>query len=93
MDENDIGSRNFQAKQSQQAITRVGGRTTDGNNLTLLAYTPAAEDSIASLPTYGKHREPLQNVDGTFKKRPLLDGTLEIGTFKVDSFGRFVQVT
>ena len=55
-----------------------------------LAYTPEMERGLSRIPTLPGFRTPLQNNDGTFKSRPKDDGTLETGSYGVDSYGRYV---
>lgn len=69
---------------------RAAGRGAFG--VTGLAYSPELERVIRRMPAFPNTRNALQNADGSFRFAPLDDGTLGLGTYGIDSYGRFVAI-
>jgi hypothetical protein len=90
MDENNIGVRAEASRKIREANNKTEGRT-NGEH-TILSYTAAGEGMLAIVPSNTEHRQPLQDSQGRFLRRPLDDGTMETGLFGVDAFGRFVSI-
>lgn len=83
MESNDRMADSIRAEQE-----RAQGRSLRGFGT--LAYTPEMERGLSRMPALPGLRSPLQNNDGTFKLRPKDDGTLETGSYGIDSYGRYV---
>ncbi len=73
------------------AVRRQGGSAT--SSLAILSYTPAEERAIAEKPSFTRYRAALQASNGAFLFAPADDGTLTVGSFGIDSFGRFVALS